>query len=98
MEMEPGGPPAVCGELPPATVQGADDHGLDQGGGMAVVRNGQILGGCQRQNPQDLLMDGTRRVREEGRLAVGCLARDTGRMEVTFTETGKTVVWGRGGG
>lgn len=32
--------------------------------------------------------------RREWRSAPRCLAQDTGRMEVTFTETGNTVVWG----
>lgn len=32
--------------------------------------------------------------RREWRSTPWCLAQDTGRMEVTFTETGNTVVWG----
>lgn len=43
-------------------------------------------------------MDGIWWVREEGRLVVGCLVRDIGRMEVIFIEIGKIVVWGWGGG
>lgn len=78
----------------PATVPVGDDSGLDPGGGVAVGAMSDC--GCLVQAGPTGCADGGDVGGERGRMEADPLAGDTGRTEVTFPETGKTVVWDGG--